>query len=72
MNMFASCWGILCGSLLIASPIIFFKIKDHTDLEEDLKFSDETVADVTGIEVGDVTLRPQQQHTPEKRSPSDA
>ncbi|KAJ8200105.1 hypothetical protein LV164_008828, partial [Aspergillus fumigatus] len=37
----------------IASPIIFFKIKDHVDVEEDLKFSDETNEDVTGIAIED-------------------
>ena len=48
MTELASCWGLLLGSLLIASPIIFFKIKDHVDIEEDLKFSDETTHDVMG------------------------
>lgn len=43
---FAACWGILAGSLVIASPVIFFKIKDHTDVEDDLKFSDETLNEV--------------------------
>jgi hypothetical protein len=45
MNEFASCWGILVGSLLIAVPVIF-KVKDTTDVEEDLKFSDETMQEV--------------------------
>ncbi|OJJ46304.1 hypothetical protein ASPZODRAFT_142919 [Penicilliopsis zonata CBS 506.65] len=48
MVEFASCWGILAGSLLIASPVIFFRIKDSVDVEEDLKFSDETAQDVVG------------------------
>jgi hypothetical protein len=46
INEFASCWGLLAGSLVIASPVIFFKIKEHTDIEEDLKFSDEIFAEV--------------------------
>lgn len=46
MNLFASCWGLLAGSLIFALPLILTKIKDHVDLEEDLKFSDETVEDV--------------------------
>jgi hypothetical protein len=46
LREFAACWGILAGSLLIASPVVFFKIKDHTDVEEDLKFSDETLKEV--------------------------
>ncbi|GAQ12036.1 UNC93-like protein C922.05c [Aspergillus lentulus] len=53
MTEFASCWGLLVGSLLIASPIIFFKIKEHVDVEEDLKFSDETAEDVNGIAIED-------------------
>lgn len=31
---------------MIAAPIIFLRITDSVSLEEDLKFSDETVADV--------------------------
>ena len=46
MNEFASCWALLAGSLLIAAPLIFTKIQDHVSLEEDLKFSDETIEDV--------------------------
>lgn len=46
MTQFAACWGILTAALLIASPVIFFKIKDTTSVEEDLKFSDATFADV--------------------------
>ncbi|EAW15088.1 unc-93 family MFS transporter [Aspergillus clavatus NRRL 1] len=53
MTEFASCWGLLVGSLLIAAPIIFFKVKDHIDMEEDLKFSDETAQDVKGIPIED-------------------
>ncbi|KAJ5204101.1 UNC93-like protein [Penicillium cinerascens] len=48
MTEFASCWGLLLGSMLIASPVIFFKIKDSTDVAQDLQFSDETTADVLG------------------------
>lgn len=46
MNLFASCWGLLAGGLIFALPLILTKIKDHVDIEEDLKFSDETLADV--------------------------
>ncbi|KAL5606921.1 hypothetical protein BROUX41_003297 [Berkeleyomyces rouxiae] len=45
--MFGSTWGFLTGGLLIAGPIIFLRIKDTVSVEEDLKFSDETVEDVT-------------------------
>ena len=46
MNELASNWGLLAGSLLIAAPLIFFKVPDTVPLEEDLKFSDETLEDV--------------------------
>ncbi|KAK3715817.1 hypothetical protein LTR37_006800 [Vermiconidia calcicola] len=46
MTMFASCWGLLAASLLIGLPVIYLKIEDTVSVEEDLKFSDETVDDV--------------------------
>ncbi|KAL8837166.1 MAG: hypothetical protein Q9170_002627 [Blastenia crenularia] len=46
MNEFASCWSLLAGSLLIALPLIVMKIKDTVPLEEDIKFSDETIEEV--------------------------
>lgn len=49
MNQFAGNWGLLAGSLIVAAPVIWTKVKDTTDLEEDLKFSDETVADVAPV-----------------------
>lgn len=50
--MFGSTWGLLAGSLVIAAPLIWFKITDHVSIEEDLKFSDETMEDVVhgGVE----------------------
>ena len=48
MNEFASNWALLAGSLLIAAPVILTKIKDTVPIEEDLKFSDETLEDVKG------------------------
>lgn len=44
--MFGSTWGLLGASLFLGFPIIWLKIKDHISIEEDLKFSDETVEDV--------------------------
>ncbi|ODV76759.1 MFS general substrate transporter [Suhomyces tanzawaensis NRRL Y-17324] len=35
MAMFGSSWGLVQGSLLIAAPLILFKITDHTELEDD-------------------------------------
>ena len=46
MAQFAANWGMLAGSLLIAAPVIWTKVKDTTDVDEDLKFTDETRADV--------------------------
>lgn len=46
MNEFASCWGLLAGSLLIALPLILMKVRDTVPLEEDIKFSDETFEEV--------------------------
>jgi MFS family permease len=45
-TLFISTWAILGGALLVGAPIIFLKIKDTVSLEEDLKFSDETIEDV--------------------------
>lgn len=46
MTMFASNWGLLAGSLLVALPVILWKVEDTTAVEKDLDFTDETVADV--------------------------
>ena len=46
MTMFGSTWGFLAASLVVAAPVIFLRIKDHVSVEEDLKFSDETIEDV--------------------------
>ncbi|KAI0539218.1 major facilitator superfamily domain-containing protein [Xylaria digitata] len=39
-------FGLSAVSILIAAPVIWLRIKDTTDLEEDLKFSDETLENV--------------------------
>lgn len=46
MIEFASCWALLSGSLLIALPMILFKVKDHVPIEDDMAFSDQTYAEV--------------------------
>ena len=46
MTEFASNWALLLGSLVFAAPVIFLRIKDHVTTEEDIVFSDETLADV--------------------------
>ncbi|KAF2033847.1 MFS general substrate transporter [Setomelanomma holmii] len=48
MNLFISCWVLLAGSLVVALPVMLLKIKDTVPLEEDLKFTDETIEDVMG------------------------
>ena len=46
MNEFASSWALLAGSLIIAAPLIFTKIRDTVPIDEDLVFTDETYEDV--------------------------
>jgi hypothetical protein len=46
MTMFASNWGLLAGSLLVALPVILWKVEDTVAIENDVAFTDETVADV--------------------------
>lgn len=46
MAMFASNWGLLAGSLLVALPVILWKVEDTVSLEKDVQFTDETVAEV--------------------------
>lgn len=48
INMFASSWALLAGSLVIALPVMLMTIKDTVSLEEDLKLSDETRDEVLG------------------------
>ena len=52
MNEFASSWGLLAGSLLIAAPLIFLKIRDTIPIDDDLVFTDETYDDVKPLNVG--------------------
>ncbi|KAJ5940107.1 Major facilitator superfamily domain general substrate transporter [Penicillium verrucosum] len=46
MNEYASNFGLLCGSILIAVPVVFFKIKDSVPAEEELEGTGETLEDV--------------------------
>lgn len=55
-TIFGATWGLLAGALVIAAPVVWLKLQDTVPLEEDLKFSDETVADVVGTQaVGEKT-----------------
>lgn len=53
MNLFISCWVLLAGSLVVALPVMILKIKDTVPVEEDLKFTDETLDDVVGHKIVD-------------------
>ena len=46
MATFASNWGLLVGSLIIALPVILWKVEDSVSLEKDIAFTDETIEDV--------------------------
>ncbi|KAK3654523.1 hypothetical protein LTR56_003168 [Elasticomyces elasticus] len=46
MSLFASNWALLAGSLVIAAPVMLWKIKDTVSFEDDLAFTDETIEDV--------------------------
>ncbi|RYP63284.1 hypothetical protein DL771_009355 [Monosporascus sp. 5C6A] len=50
-TIFAATWAVCAASLAIAAPIIWIRVKDTTDLEEDLKFSDATIEDVAPTHV---------------------
>lgn len=46
ISLLTSCWVLLAGSLVFALPVMIWKIKDTVPVEEDLKFTDETIGDV--------------------------
>jgi hypothetical protein len=48
MDIFLSSWVLLAGSLFIALPVMLLKIRDTVPIEEDLRFTDETLEDVVG------------------------
>ena len=45
-SIFYATWGLLIVALIFAAPVVWTRIQDTVTLEEDLKFSDETVEDV--------------------------
>ena len=47
---FISNWVLLAVSLVFAAPVIFMKIKDHSNVEDDLAGTDETIADVLPVD----------------------
>ena len=46
MSEFATNWGLLAGSILIAAPVVWLKVTDTTSIEKDLEFVDERKEDV--------------------------
>ncbi|KAK3370891.1 hypothetical protein B0T24DRAFT_627323 [Lasiosphaeria ovina] len=44
--IFGATWGLLAASLVFATPVIWLMVKDTIPIEDDLKFSDETIQDV--------------------------
>lgn len=46
MNLFASCWALLVGSLLVAAPVMYWKIQDTVPVEQDIQFSERTASEV--------------------------
>ncbi|KAJ5387799.1 hypothetical protein N7509_010340 [Penicillium cosmopolitanum] len=46
MGEYASNFGLLCGSILIAAPVVFLKIRDTISVEEEIEGTDETLEDV--------------------------
>jgi hypothetical protein len=55
MGLFAASWALLAGSLVIALPLVL-RITDSVPLEEDVKFSDETVQEVAPTSGGETEL----------------
>ncbi|KAJ5935300.1 DUF895 domain membrane protein [Penicillium verhagenii] len=47
---FISNWVLLSVSLVVAAPVIFMKIRDHVDVEDDIAGTDETLADVLPVD----------------------
>jgi hypothetical protein len=52
MSEFASSWALLLGALVCALPVLLIRVTDHVSVEEDVKFSDETVEEIIGAKDG--------------------
>lgn len=59
MSQFAANWGMLTGCLLLAAPVILMNVKDTVPLDQDLKFSDETFAEVAPSEARRASVAPE-------------
>ncbi|QYS98639.1 hypothetical protein H0G86_005809 [Trichoderma simmonsii] len=47
MSIFASTWALCAAGLVFAAPVIWTKITNHTELDKDVKFSDEMEEDLS-------------------------
>lgn len=68
MNEFASNWGLVVGSLVVAAPLVILRIKDHVPIEEDLAGTGETVADVVPVGISEEHLNADKRSVSEKNS----
>jgi len=57
MAEFISNWVLLAGSLLVALPVVFMRVTDHSSLEGDLEDTGETIADVVPDHLGEKHIR---------------
>ncbi|CAN6655245.1 hypothetical protein TRVA0_028S00320 [Trichomonascus vanleenenianus] len=53
MSLFASSWGLLAASLVISLPLVLWRVKESTDFEDDVMFTEdldnrEEIAEVVG------------------------
>jgi hypothetical protein len=39
MNIFLSTWILLAGGLVFALPMIYLRVRDHTELEEETLYA---------------------------------
>lgn len=44
--IFGATWGMLAGALLIGAPVIFLRIKDTTEIADDIAGTGEAIEDV--------------------------
>ncbi|KAJ8581528.1 MFS general substrate transporter [Rhizopogon salebrosus TDB-379] len=45
MNIFLSTWGLTVGGMIFAAPMVYLRVKDHTNVE------DETLMHIEGVEM---------------------
>jgi hypothetical protein len=55
MSLFAGSWTLLAVSLVIALPLVL-RVSDSVSLEDDVKFSDETVQEVAPTAGGETDI----------------